>query len=88
MVRKLSPAAPSDLTLTHAVETRQQRRRIEAFAGMTDTRNPLYQSLNRRLLVAQSADLPGSRCGLRTSAASAPRSTGSSPRSSCRTAAR
>ncbi len=61
MVRKLSPAAPSDLTLTHAVETRQQRRRIEAFAGMTDTANPLYQSLNRRLLVAQSADLHGSR---------------------------
>src|SRR5206468_1124679 len=61
MVRTLARSPASDLTIAHAVETRQARRRIEAFAGMTDPTNPVYQSLNRRLLVAQSADLQGTR---------------------------
>ncbi|MCU1461947.1 MAG: hypothetical protein JWO37_2022 [Acidimicrobiales bacterium] len=61
MVRKLAPPAPSDLTIAHAAEAQKERRRIEAFAAMTEPANPLYQSLDRRLLVAESADLHGAR---------------------------
>ena len=65
MVRKLAPSPIGDLTINHAVESRQTRRRIEAFAGMTDPGNATYLSLDRRLLTAHSADLHGAR--LRTS---------------------
>jgi hypothetical protein len=65
MVRRLTDVAASDLTIAHAVDSRLQRRRIEAFAAMTDPANPAYQSLDQRLLVAHSADIHGTR--LRTS---------------------